>query len=94
MAVVPYRPHMTKMTMFIDEALLARVLRLTGLKTKTDAVALALRELERDRKLARFLKARKANSIDWKSSVDPAYDLMKLRRADMPPRYRASRGSR
>lgn len=84
---------MTKMTMFIDEALLARVLKLTGLKTKTEAVALALREIERDRKLAKFLKQRRTKNIDWKRAVDPNYDLMKLRLADMPSRYRTGRGS-
>lgn len=83
-----------KMTMFVDEALLARVMKLTGIKTKTETVALALREIERDRKLSKFLKARKANAIDWKNAVDPKYDLMKLRLADMPSHYRTGRGSR
>ena len=85
---------MTKMTMFIDEALLKSVLKLTGLKTKTEAVALALREIERDRKLAKFLKARKRKAVDWKNSVDPNYDLMKVRMADMPHKVAKVRGSR
>lgn len=85
---------MTKMTMFIDEALLDRVMKLTGLRTKTEAVAVALREVERSRKLAKFLRSRQARSIDWKKSVDPNYDLLKLRLADMPAHYRNIRGSR
>lgn len=82
------------MTMFIDEARLARVMKLTGLKSKTETVALALAEIERHRKLAKFLKERKAIAFDWKNSVDPNYDLMRLRLAEVPPRYRTGRGSR
>lgn len=95
MAVVPYRGDvMTKMTMFIDEALLERVMKLTGLKTKTETVEFALREAERKNKLAKFLRERKADAKPWKASVDPAYDLMRLRLAERPARYRAKRGSR
>lgn len=94
MAMVPYRSDaMMKMTMFIDEALLARVMRLTGLKTKTETVEFALRETERKNKLVNFLKTRKMGTAEWKDSVDPAYDLMRLRLAEKPPRYRAKRGS-
>lgn len=85
---------MTKMTMFIDETLLDRVMKLTGLKTKTETVEFALRETERKRKLAAFLGARKTTAADWKESVDPAYDLMRLRVADKLARYRTKRGSR
>jgi Arc/MetJ family transcription regulator len=82
----------TKMTMFIDEGLLARVMKLTGLKTKTETVEFALRETERKTKLAKFLGARKTAASEWKGSVDPAYDLMRLRIAEKPPRYRTKRG--
>jgi len=86
---------MTKMTMFIDEALLSRVMKLTGLKTKTETVELALKELERDKKLARFLAEReKLTPGEWKNSVDPNYDLMRLRLAEKPMRNRTKRGSR
>jgi Arc/MetJ family transcription regulator len=94
MAHLPYRNvAMMKMTMFIDEGLLARVMKLTGLKTKTETVEFALRETERKNKLGNFLKNRKMASAEWKGSVDPAYDLMRLRLAEKPPRYRTKRGS-
>ena len=85
---------MTKMTMFIDESLLARVMKLTGLKTKTETVEFALRETERKTKLGKFLGARKTAGVHWNGVVDPAYDLMRLRLAEKPPKYRAKRGSR
>ncbi|MGI9113567.1 MAG: type II toxin-antitoxin system VapB family antitoxin [Chthoniobacterales bacterium] len=86
---------MVKMTMFIDETLLARVMKMTGLKTKTETVEFALRETERKNKLARFLADKeKLSGEEWKNSVDPNYDLMRLRLAEKPARYRAKRGSR
>ncbi len=94
MAMVPYHSiSMTKMTMFIDEDLLARVMKLTGLKTKTETVEFALRETERKSKLARFLGARKIATSEWKGSIDPAYDLNRLRVAEKPPRYPGKRGA-
>ncbi|HEX3818362.1 MAG TPA: type II toxin-antitoxin system VapB family antitoxin [Chthoniobacterales bacterium] len=75
---------MTKMTMFIDEALLERVMKLTGLKTKTEAVEFALGEAERHGKLSKFLAEERRGAIDWKDALDPAYDLMALRMAEMP----------
>jgi len=94
MAMVPYRwIAMMKMTMFIDEGLLARVMKLTGLKTKTETVGFALRETERKSKLAKFLSARKFTPSEWKGSVDPAYDLNRLRVAEKPSRYSSKRGA-
>lgn len=83
-----------KMTMFIDEALLERVMKLTGLKTKTETVEFALREMERKRKLSKFLGGKKIAAAKWKNSLDPAYDLMRLRLMEKPQRYRVKRGSR
>ena len=86
---------MTKMTMFIDEDLLARVMKLTGLKTKTDAVNFALEEAERRKKLSKFLAEERLAARDWSNAVDPAYDLMALRIAEMPPPPKKNkRGSR
>ena len=94
MAPQPYHANvMTKMTMFIDEALLERVIKLTGLKTKTATVEFALRETERKSKLGKFLASRKLAASEWKGSVDPAYDLMTLRLAEKPGKYRSKRGS-
>lgn len=72
------------MTMSIDEKLLARVMKLSGLKTKTEAVDFALHEAERLGKLAKFIAEERMGATDWKDAVDPAYDLMALRVADMP----------
>ena len=46
MAIMPYFCCM-KMTLHIDEALLKRVMAATGVSSKTRAVDLALRELDR-----------------------------------------------
>lgn len=73
-----------KMTLSIDEKLLARVMKLSGLKTKTEAVDFALREAERLGKLAKFIASERLAAEDWKDSVDPAYDLMAVRVADLP----------
>ena len=94
MAMVPYRGiAVTKMTMFIDEGLLARVMKLTGLKTKTQTVEFALRETERKARLTKFLGERKIAASEWKESIDPAYDLNRLRVAEKPPRYSGKRGA-
>ncbi|MDQ2867147.1 MAG: hypothetical protein M3R59_01860 [Verrucomicrobiota bacterium] len=84
---------LTKMTMFIDAPLLERVRKLTGLRTKTDTVEFALREAERKTKLSKFLAGKKLAAAEWKECVDPAYDLMSLRLAEKPGKYR-KRGSR
>lgn len=73
-----------KMTLSIDEKRLARVMKLSGLKTKTEAVDFALREAERLGKLCKLIASERLSAEDWKNSVDPAYDLMALRVADMP----------
>lgn len=84
-----------KMTMSIDEALLERVMKLTGLKTKTEAVDFALREAERKSKLSKFLASERLAAVEWKDSLDPAYDLMALRMAEMPqPPKKNKSGSR
>ncbi len=54
----------------------------------------ALRETERKSKLGKFLGRRKLEAREWKESLDPAYDLMALRLAETPGKYRAKRGSR
>ncbi len=81
------------MTMFINEGLLARVMKLTGLKTKTQTVEFALREAERKASLTKFLGERKIAASEWKESIDPAYDLNRLRVAEKPPRYSGKRGA-
>jgi Arc/MetJ family transcription regulator len=95
MAGLPYHAIvMMKMTMFIDEALLERVMKLTGLKTKTETVEFALRETERKSNLGKFLAGRNLSASEWKNSLDPAYDLMRLRLGERPGKYRSKRDPR
>jgi Arc/MetJ family transcription regulator len=83
---------MTKMTMFIDEKLLARVMEITGIKTKTEAVEFALRETERKAKITRFVARHPLAADEWTDAVDPAYDLATLRAAEKTGSYRSKRG--
>lgn len=79
-----------KMTMHIDEELLARVMETHGYETKTDAVEGALREMDRKFQLAEY--GRKGLGLtpeELGNAVDPDYDLMALRVADMPAKYYA-----
>ncbi len=45
-----------KMTMHIDEELLDRVIKVTGAASKTEAVSIALKEMDRKIRLAEFGK--------------------------------------
>lgn len=77
-----------KMTMHIDDALLDRVIAATGAKTKTMAIDLALREMDRRSTLARIASEGLGLTADeLKESVDPAYDLEAMRRNDIPAHY-------
>lgn len=77
-----------KMTMHIDEALLARVMEATGTTSKTKAIDLALRELDRKAKLMSLSEAGLGLSGDeLRESVDPAYDLEEMRRRETPVHY-------
>jgi Arc/MetJ family transcription regulator len=49
--------HAMKMTMHIDEDVLARVMKVTGAKTKTQAVEIALREMARRHKMKELFTA-------------------------------------
>jgi len=55
MVIMPYFGCM-KMTMHIDEALLKRVMAATGVTSKTKAVDLALREIDRRTELIRLAR--------------------------------------
>ncbi len=69
-----------KMTMHIDEALLARVMETHGYETKTDAVEGALREMDRRARLAGFGREGLGLTPDeLRNAVDPDYDLMASR---------------
>jgi Arc/MetJ family transcription regulator len=61
-----------KMTMHIDEEVLDRVMKITGAKTKTAAVELALSEMARRHKMRELFSAGLGFTPDeLKNSVDP-----------------------
>ena len=77
-----------KMTMHIDESLLARVMTATGLTSKTKAIDLALREMDRRALLLRLCSEGLGLGADeLKESVDPAFNLEEMRRNETPTRY-------
>ncbi len=77
-----------KMTMHIDDELLARVMAATGATSKTAAIDLALREIDRRTKLARLAaEGLGLGPEELKDAVDPAYDLEGMRRRERPVIY-------
>ena len=77
-----------KMTMHIDDDLLDRVMTATGASTKTMAIDLALREMDRRTKLARLASEGLGLGPDeLKDAIDPNYDLETLRKHETPVRY-------
>lgn len=76
------------MTMHIDDALLERVMAATGASSKTHAVDIALRELDRRSMLAKLASEGLGLSPDeLKETVDPAYNLDEMRRSETPISY-------
>jgi Arc/MetJ family transcription regulator len=77
-----------KMTMHIDDELLARVMDATGTTSKTAAIDLALREMDRRAKLVKLASEGLGLGPDeLKDAVDPAYDLDEMRRRETPVTY-------
>ena len=77
-----------KMTMYIDDELLARVMEATGAASKTKAIDLALREMDRRAKLMKLTSAGLGLTPDeLKDTIDPAYDLAEVRRRETPINY-------
>ena len=77
-----------KITMNIDDALLERVMALSGAKTKTAAVDYALREVER--REVRMKLLREGMEIEKRlegSAFFPSYDVMAARIAEKEARY-------
>lgn len=77
-----------KMTMHIDEDLLDRVIKIHGCASKTEAVDLALREMERRHLLRGYAKTGLGlSAAELKDAVDPNYDLLANRNATTGVRY-------
>ncbi len=80
-----------KMTMHIDEDVLDRVMRVTGAKTKREAVEIALKEMARRHKMKELFSAGLGlTSEELKASFDPASlapDSPGLKAAEDPGPY-------
>lgn len=74
-----------KITLNIDDALLARVVELTGCKTKTAAIDYALREVDRRCKLTKLLsRGSGLSGDDLATAFDDRSDPAVLRAAESP----------
>ncbi len=83
-----------KMTMYIDDSLLAKAMTMTGASSKTAAVDLALRELVRKGELVELAKAGLGLSADeLKEIFEPAFDPTKLRNLERPATYASQSGT-
>jgi len=72
-----------KTTIEIDEGKLKRLMQLAGLKTRKDAVDYALTEAERTARLKKLL-AGAVREEEYKYAVDPNYDVMAVRKREVP----------
>ncbi|PWU17003.1 MAG: hypothetical protein C5B50_12245 [Verrucomicrobia bacterium] len=77
-----------KMTMYIDDDLLARVMEATGATSKTKAIDLALREMDRKAKLIKLTgEGLGLEAEELKDAVEQAYDLEVMRNLEKPTHY-------
>jgi Arc/MetJ family transcription regulator len=87
MATVPYNSCM-KMTLHIDDGLLDRVMAATGAASKTAAVDLALREIDRRSELKRLAtKGLGLSAAELREAFDPNYDLNAMRKTETRVKY-------
>jgi len=81
-----------KMTMHIDEGLLARVMKSHGCESKTEAVEMALREMVRKADFrAMVSKPSPFSPEELKAAVEPSYDVARLRAAGPVTEYKVRR---
>jgi hypothetical protein len=84
MATLPYM----KMTMHIDDQLLDRVVRLTGADSRTEAVDMALREMDRRSRLAEFGRnGLGLTPAELMEAVTPGYDVLEIREREVSASY-------
>jgi Arc/MetJ family transcription regulator len=69
-----------KTTIEIDEAKLVRLMALTGLKTRKEAVDWALTEAERIASINRIAET-PWDAETAKNAIDPGYDILAIRRS-------------
>lgn len=79
-----------KMTMHIDADLLERVMEAYGCVTKTEAVEMALKEMDRRKRFKAFVsKPSPFTPEELADSVDPNYDVHAMRAAEVATNYEA-----
>jgi Arc/MetJ family transcription regulator len=84
-----------KMTMHIDEELLERVVKMFGCSSKTEAVEMALREMDRKARFRDFAKAGLGfTAEELKNAVEPDYDIPSMRAAEPTPVYGSKKSAR
>lgn len=72
-----------KMTMHIDEDLLDRVVKRFGCASKTEAVEMALKEMDRKARFRDFAKTGLGfTAEELKNAVEPDYDIPAMRAAE------------
>ncbi len=82
----PYTVPM-KITVEIDDKKLSHLMKLTGIRTKTRALDYALRMAERGARRDRLLETI-LRPEELTGAVDPAYDVLALRKKEKPSRRR------
>lgn len=84
-----------KMTMHIDEELLDRVVKRFGCESKTEAVEMALKEMDRKARFRDMVKTGLGFTPDeLRNAVDPDYDVPAMRAAEEPAAYRTRKPAR
>ena len=73
-----------KTTVELDEQKLLRVMQLTGLKTRKEAIDYALSQAERAAKIAKLFARPRRSKEELRNLLDPNYDLMTLREQEKP----------
>ncbi len=81
-----------KMTLNVDDALLAGVMEYFGVTNKTRAIDLALREVDRKKRLTEIgRKGLGLGAEELKNIFDADYDVLAARAAEAPTAFKASR---
>ena len=81
-----------KLTINLDPALVERAVKATGAKTKTEAITIALREVDRRARLVEVLReGLGADSDELRNMFDPASDPLAMRVAENQGDYPDSR---
>jgi Bacterial antitoxin of type II TA system, VapB len=72
-----------KTTIDLDEKKLLRVMKLTGLKTRKEAIDFALEQAERAARIKKMF-GKPWTEEDLKNAIAPGYDLLGLREKEKP----------